>query len=1052
MLRARRGNTPEQQRVIMLEGGPARVLAGAGSGKTHTMTEFVARKVRDFAEGYGGVAPERIVAITFTVKAAGEMRERLVSRLGEAALKLTVANFHSLAFDLARRNATALGIPEDAPVLREARAWLMVLDDLASEDLSLRRLDLSDPATVAQNTQRLLGESRNELVGLDEVRRRTERDLKDPRITDALRRVFEERLDLVKLAERFEERRGRLGMLQYGNMVEMAVRVLEDRSLGQPYRDRYDLVVVDEFQDTNPAQMRLVELLADGDASKVVVIGDDLQSIFGFQGAAVRNIRNFERWAGKRAGDDPGRMDYSLTRNFRSAQRILALANHVAREVHPEGSPEEPKVLDPRDDAPEGEVSAFVEPTDADEAEEISRRIKRLVGEGGDYSTCAVLIRNWSQAAPVLSALTDAGIPCEVVRGGELLARPEVRYLTDFLRLVHEPGYAAQALVRTLLRPPYSFSDGDLRAVCEGAGGPWRATLEPDAVEHVSREARERLRRLRGVLSALEGERSVSQSLAEFVERAVEATGLGREVRSSPSNEARLAEHHLAAFREVASEFGEVERLGEFLRYVEFSEGSRLSENAEPPEVSGGAVVLTTVHRAKGLEFDHVFVPGLSAGHFPNPAAGTDNALRKAHRLPPPLKRDPDPQASAAYDALDEESLKEAVRRESEEEEGRLFYVAVTRARETLTLSRACFYRENRRTKKAGLFWEISRNSPPACGVPAPEEPPLPEANPNLPVFGVSEPPEPDGFPLAATAGTEADEVRLAERLGVKGDYEDELDGLRADLANIPEVERPEYVLPAPETHSPSSLMEFETCPRRYYYGHVFPVVDLLPRGDESRDYGTVWHRWIEAGAPGDPPEPPRREDSPAGHRDAGPAKARPAGAAFRETEYGRRASAYPLHTGDTPPRTGPARMVEVPFSFEVDAATVRGRIDAVFVDSDGTLHIVDWKSGKAGASYRERLQLPLYALAAVRLWDVAPERVRLAYAFASGETVEVPFGESSVEATEERVRAALRSIRAGDFPPEPSDYACNHCPVFGIGIEGCPKDETEIPEEKNAL
>ncbi|MBA2376898.1 MAG: UvrD-helicase domain-containing protein, partial [Rubrobacter sp.] len=251
-MKARPRHTDEQRKVIRLEKGPARVLAGAGSGKTHTMTEFVARKVRDYADGDGGVAPERVLAITFTVKAAEEMRERLLSRIGEASLKLTVSNFHRLAFGLARENATRLGIPSDAPVLRQARAWLMVLDDLASEDLSLRRLDLSNPATVAENTMRLLREARNELVGLEDVRVRTERDLEDPRATDEMRRVFEDRLDLTTLAQRFEANRTRMGLLQYQDMVEMAIRTLEDEAAGGPYRDRYDLVVVDEFQDTNP--------------------------------------------------------------------------------------------------------------------------------------------------------------------------------------------------------------------------------------------------------------------------------------------------------------------------------------------------------------------------------------------------------------------------------------------------------------------------------------------------------------------------------------------------------------------------------------------------------------------------------------------------------------------------------------------------------------------------------------------------------------------------------------------------------------------------------
>ncbi|MDQ3507601.1 MAG: ATP-dependent helicase [Actinomycetota bacterium] len=1044
-MKARPRHTDEQRKVIRLEKGPARVLAGAGSGKTHTMTEFVARKVRDYADGDGGVAPERVLAITFTVKAAEEMRERLLSRIGEASLKLTVSNFHRLAFGLARENATRLGIPSDAPVLRQARAWLMVLDDLASEDLSLRRLDLSNPATVAENTMRLLREARNELVGLEDVRVRTERDLEDPRATDEMRRTFEDRLDLTTLAQRFEANRTRLGLLQYQDMVEMAIRTLEDEAAGGPYRDRYDLVVVDEFQDTNPAQMRLVELLADGDASKVVVIGDDLQSIFNFQGAAIRNIQNFAEWARPRTNGEANGINYSLTKNFRSAKRILTLANHIAEKVHPVGSPDDPKVLDPRDDAPEGNISAFIEATDVDEAGGVASRIEELVGEGGDYSTCAVLIRRWSQSASILAALSEAGIPCEVVRGGDLLARPEVRYLTDHLRLVHEPGFAGDSLVKTLSRHPYLLSDGDLRAVFEHPGGPWTAMFHPDAVAHVSEDGRARIRRLRTVLSELEGEYSATQTLEEFVDRAVEATGLGREVRSSPANDARLAEHFLASFREVASEFGEVERLGEFLRYIEFTEGSRSSESAEPPEVSENAVVLTTIHGAKGLEFDHVFIPGLSASLFPNSNTGSDHPLRKAHRLPIPLKPDPDPEAREAYESFDEAGLKQAMKREAEEEEGRLFYVAATRAKETLVLSRAGFYTDSKGPKKPGAFWEMAQDSPSECAVPKPDEPALPNENPNLPVFGITERPEPDSFVPHATAGTKADEVRIAGELGVSDDYEDALHSFREDVRNIPEVERPEYVLPSPEVHSPSSLMEFEVCGRRYYYRNVFPVVDLSPRGDASRAHGTVWHKWVEDGMEGEEPRFPETPDE-LGETES-PAPPRKPKTPLKQTEYGIKTSTYPLHEKQTPPTSGPARMVEVPFAIEVDGSEIKGRMDAVFVDEDETFHIIDWKSGRSSDSYKKRLQLPIYALAANKLWNIPPEKMRLTYVFAGGEKVSIEIGDNFLEEKEAEVRRLLEEIRAGRFEPTPSQYACRYCPVFGIGIEGCPKDETEIPE-----
>ena len=415
-----RGPTPEQAAVIRLDRGPARVLAGAGSGKTFTMTELVSYRVDEYLRKLGGTAPERILALTFTVKAADEMRSRLISRLGEQALKLTVANFHSYALQIVRENAAMLGLEPDAPVLRRGRAWLMVLDELAARDLALRRLDLSDPAGAADKVLTLLSQAKNDLVDLGTLRRRTEEDLSRAD-TDGLVRVFEERLDLIELAQRFEVRRTARGLLRYEDMIELGAHVLDDPILGEPYKDRYEFVVVDEFQDTNPAQLRFVELLAGGDLSKVVVIGDDLQSIYNFTGASVRNIQRFE----EEAGVDVGSHTYPLAVNFRSGERILALANHIARAVHPESSPDQPKILLPRDGAPQGHIEAFAEVSDAEEGREISRRIQTLIEDGAEPSSCAVLIRRWSQARPILAALTEAGIPARSSRAATSSPAPK---------------------------------------------------------------------------------------------------------------------------------------------------------------------------------------------------------------------------------------------------------------------------------------------------------------------------------------------------------------------------------------------------------------------------------------------------------------------------------------------------------------------------------------------------------------------------------------------------------------------------------------------------
>lgn len=1036
-------STPEQLSVIKLPGGPARVLAGAGSGKTYAMTELVRNRVEDYRRGYGGTPPERILALTFTVKAAEEMRRRLLYTLKEQGLKIAVSNFHSYALDIVRENSTVLGLEAEAPVLRRGRAWMMVMDELGAEDLSLRRLSLADPATAADRALTLLSRAKNELIDLEDLRLRTAQDL-ERATDDAMRHCFEERLDLVELATRFEARREELGYLRFEEMLALGTRVLDDPAMGAPYRGRYDLIVVDEFQDTNPAQLRFIELLCGRDFSKVVVIGDDLQSIFAFTGAEIRNIQRFE----KTAGVPIGGATYKLSTNFRSGRAILEFANHIARDVHPENSPDEPKVLAPRPGASEGEIRAFVSATDADEAKEIARRIKELVETGVPAGSCAVLIRRRSQTPALLAALDEEGVPCEIADAGDLLSRPEIVLLSDYLRLSANPGGSRKYLINTLLRHPVLLDENDLRAVLEHPESPQRALEDPTPTPGLSDRGMSRLAHFTGLLDSLEGALGAADTLGDFVEQAVEVLGLGHELRSSPDPDARVALQYLSMFTEIAREFGDVHYLEDFLRYLEVVSASNASEFSMPPSEHTDAVRVTTVHRAKGLEFDHVFVPGLSDGVFPSNNA-QDSALEKAEAVPTPLKQDPDEELKAAYDVLDKKETKNLLKREALEEEGRLFYVACTRAAESLTLSQAHYYTDNKKTKKPGAFWSLLEEAPGECAISFAPEPEVPDTNPNLGELEERELSEPDQWPLSAMAAGEDAEV--AADLGVSG-WEYELASLKLDARNIPEKPRPEHILPPPETHSPTTLMDYETCPRRYYYSHVFQVPSLDGWMESTQNHGSAVHAYIEAGM--QDARPAKRPststpDTPAatGGRSStnGPSKDE-RWEAFEASPYGRRAAEYPLYEGPEPPKSGPARMVEVPFALEVDGREVRGRIDALFVDENGTFHLVDWKTGHPYESYKKRLQLPIYALAANRLWGIEPERIRLAYAFVPGdEMVEVDTSEGFLERTENKVQDVMGRIQAGHFTPTPSRYACSHCPVMGIVIEGCP---SEVPEE----
>jgi DNA helicase-2/ATP-dependent DNA helicase PcrA len=613
------GLNPEQREAVQATEGPLLVLAGAGSGKTRVLTNRVAWLI-----GVCGIAPEAILAVTFTNKAAGEMRERVVKLLGPDAEGVWLSTFHSSCVRILRREIGQLGRSRGFVIYDED-------DSLGLVREALRRHG-RDPKEEARALRWRIDQWKN--AGL----------------LPAAAAERAEDLDSEGSAEvyaTYQRLLAEANALDFGDLLLLTVELFERfPEVLRHYQERWQYVLVDEYQDTNRVQYRLVNQLAGGHRN-LCVVGDPDQSIYRWRGADVRNILDFER-------DFPDAKVVKLERNYRSTQRILSGAGAVV-ENNP-GRPAKRMVTD----RGEGErIAVYAARDDRDEAQFVVRGILEAVREGGrSYGQCAVFYRTNAQSRPIEEELLKYDVPYVVVGGVRFYERAEVKDALAYLRLLVNPADAA-ALRRIVNRPARGIGKTTLEraeALATERGLSLLDGLRAFAASDPGR-AGTAVRGFLALLESLAGE-VLGAAPAEAIARVLERSGTLRalEAEATPEAQARLenlrelllgAEDFAAANADQADGRGPLEQ---FLDQV------ALVSDLDSAELRHDRVSLMTVHSAKGLEFPVVYVVGLEEGVFPHQASSHD------------------PRAL--------------------EEERRLCYVAMTRAMERLTL---CWAHERRR-------------------------------------------------------------------------------------------------------------------------------------------------------------------------------------------------------------------------------------------------------------------------------------------------------------------------------------------------------------------
>ena len=1060
--------TPEQAAVIAAPLGPLAVIAGAGSGKSETMA---ARLVWLVANGM--VRPERVLGLTFTRKAAAEFGDRVRSRLdrlrragldglaGADQQSLdgdpVIGTYHAYAGRLVSDNALREGLEPSMRLITPALSWQLAASIVAAYDGPMDEIGWT-PQTVTAALLELAGDLAEHLRSTGDVFQvgawldaqhaalpgRVPQSVLKIIATQRAREQLLPLVDLYSAAKRTRE------VLDHGDQMALAARIAARHpEVGAGERSRYQVVLLDEYQDTSHAQLVLLRSLFGG-GHPVTAVGDPCQSIYGWRGASAGNLRRFRTDFPVRGGPAPV---LQLSTSFRNAGRVLDAAAVIQNDLRAEAS-DVPRLVPAPDRGARGQVTCALLDTVLDEAGWVAAQVDALLSlepglapDGVPWkdvpardllskdkrvrpSDIAVLCRKRAQFVPLRRALEDRSIPVEVVGLGGLLVVPEVQDVVATLRVLHDAG-ASDALARLLTGPRWRIGPRDLvalgrraRELVRGESAQRDDAVDPlaeavtdltaesgslvEALDDLGDQAQysevgyQRLNALAAELRRLRAH--VGRPLADLTAEAERVLGLDIEVAARPGADPVAARADLDAFTDVAAAFtgeGAEPTLGAFLAYLTAAQQEEFGlETGRVGE--SDSVKLLTVHAAKGLQWPAVFVPGLSMGErsqvFPSrprvSTRWTDNArlipfsLRGDAADLPPLR---DLTSRGLEDFIEANGARDLA------EERRLMYVAATRA--AFWLGCSGYWWGEGSTSRLGPspFLTEARSGGGVVSQWA-EEPAEDEENPLLAAVDTAEWP---GTP----AGRYYDAVREAAAMVRAAAVDDPLaagavtaDLTQSEMALIIAWERDAELLIAERAARAAAHADGISVPLPAQLS-VSSLVSLAR----------------------DPAELARQVRRPMPRPPAGQARRGTAFHRWLEERYGqqRLIDDEDLFSDDDDSLDGDLSElkdrfeggewadrwpteVEVPFETLLGDRQVRGRIDAVFISNDDDpgsgghkYDVVDWKTGRPPRSAQDKhavaVQLAAYRLAWARLAGVPVTNVRAAFYYVAHDTTVRP-------------------------------------------------------------
>ncbi|WP_327234589.1 UvrD-helicase domain-containing protein [Streptomyces sp. NBC_01317] len=969
--------TPEQTACITAPPAPQVIVAGAGSGKTTVMAARVVWLV-----GTGQVAPEQVLGLTFTNKAAGELAERVRKALVRAGVtdpdtidpdhppgEPRISTYHAFAGQLLTDHGLRIGLEPTARLLADATRFQLAARVLRDAPGPYPALTKSLPALVS-DLLTLDGELSEHLVrpgalGAHDIA--LLHTLDGARLSNAeLRKVPEAataRRELLDLVGRYRAAKSARDLLDFGDQIALSAELAMTRpEVGRILREEFRVVLLDEYQDTSVAQRLLLSGLFGGDTGHAVTaVGDPCQAIYGWRGASVANLDDFPVHFPYADGTPATR--FSLSENRRSGGRLLDLANGLAtplRAMH-----EGVEALRPAPGAErDGMVRCALLPTHAEEIAWLADSLAHLVRTGKEPGEVAVLCRTAGDFAEIQGALVAREVPVEVVGLSGLLHLPEVADLVAVCEVLQDPG-ANASLVRLLSGPRWRIGPRDLallgrraRLLVHRGPGPdgedstearLAAAVEgtdpaevisladaldtflesagaPDDGLPFSAAARVRFARLATELRDLR--RSLADPLMDVLHRVLATTGLEVELAASPHALAARRRETLNNFLDMAASFAALDGEAGLLAFLAFLRTAAQYEKGLDNALPGGenTVKVLTAHKAKGLEWDVVAVPGLVTGQFPNNRA-REAWTSQAKVLPHPLRGDaPTLPEVTSWDAKGLTAFKDEMKAHQHTEELRLGYVTFTRPRSLLLGSGHWWGPTQKRTRGPSDFLHALYDH---CVAGHGEieawadEPAEGEVNPSLRALST---PQPWPLPLDADA--------LSRRRAAADTVLAHLDELRSGAAEEPPAALADEPWDAPFEDAPFEDETFGDEPEDPEDGYAPPDVDHAeaehgdfggwdtsppPSGRPvpgTTDEGRADRGHAPAGAGADAPGEPQYDD--VLYWDAWPTDADTAGPTGPDTAgppgpVPPHAGPVPEHAGPVPPSAGPVPDHAVP-------------------------------------------------------------------------------------------------------------------------------------------
>ena len=603
-------NNPQKEAVKHID-GPMLVLAGAGTGKTKVLTSRIAYLIEN------GISPANILAITFTNKAAKEMKERVTNLIGSDANYIQISTFHSLGLKIVKENAEFLGYDRNFIILDSD-------DTLTVVKKIIKDMGLNPQYYNAREIRNKISSAKNELITPEQYHNLE----------------FDEKV--VDIYKKYQQKLKTNNSVDFDDLLILPIKLFKtSKTILNNYQERYKYILIDEYQDTNQAQYVFSKMLSEK-YKNIFVVGDNDQAIYAFRGANFKNILNFEK-------DYPNCKTILLEENYRSTKTILNAANSVIK------NNKERKDKNLWSNNEDGDKIKYIQTNnEKEEADYVADEIKKLASNGTKYDDIAVLYRTNAQSRVVEEAMLKSNIPYKIIGSFYFYNRKEIKDLLCYLRLINNPKDDV-SLTRVINVPKRGIGEKTIATIATIADSENISMF--DAISQGKEQGFKNL-----ILNLKE--KSENLSLTELVDLVLEKSGMKQELESEKTLDNEIRLENLEEFKSITKNYEEefgVISLDDFLN--EISLVSDVSEHTEEQN----RVSLMTVHAVKGLEFDDVFVVGMEEGIFPH------------------------------YNAINDGSA------QAIEEERRLCYVAITRAKKKLWLLNC---------KKRMLFGQLQINPP----------------------------------------------------------------------------------------------------------------------------------------------------------------------------------------------------------------------------------------------------------------------------------------------------------------------------------------------------